>query len=1036
MGGLGDIIGAPRRGERGLAALLAVTYAVDLFGLYLLKPARDTIFLSRLSSADLPLAFMLTALLAVPVSVVYGRASRRWSLTRVHLASFAVVVVVLVSWWPLLQTPSGAASYAFYAWVGVAGGLVTAQFWLLGNAVCDAARAKRVFPLLSLGGIAGAALGGWTTGRVAATTGLDPVALVPAGAAAWAVALVLSAVIVRRWPPATGRTRGEPAPAEAGLRRSLGDLAGSPHLLTIVGLVAVGVMAASFVDFQFKSAAAEAYQEREALLGYLGTFYARMSLLALALQVLLTSRLLRDMGVGGSLLVLPGALLLGSVALLAFPVLPVAAGLRAGEMGLKYSLDKTTRELLYLPVPLGMKRRFKVFIDTIVERAARGLAGLALLACTSLLGLSWRGTVPVSLALLVTWIALAVAMRRRYVASFRDAVARRDMAHDDLRVALRDPGSLAVLEGALGADEPREVAYALTMLRHAGVTEPPDRVAGLLTHPAAAVRQQALALLLQADTPHRKRHAHVLLADPDPEVGRLAAACVHRGGGDDALRQAMIAGDHARASVLEFLAQAPAGDEVQPLLDVDEVVAHLDGGGEGPSRLDLARAAYAGRWWTGSVADLRAAVGDAPALQAVAVAALGRRVDRRHLHDLAGLLDRRDLRAAARRALTAYGPVAIPLLVDVAADHGRDPQVRAAAQRALARIPFQRTVDVLLTRLEDADASLRGELTAVLVRLRERRADLRFPGRAVERLMRREMAEVDRVLTLAAALGDGRGPGADGLLRRRLREVRRERIGRIFDLLALLYDVRDITGAWHRFTGPDAARRADAEEFLENLLAPHHKLMIQGLRRRDDARRAPGRDAALRVLSDHADPWLRCFARWTLEPDARPEVPGAPIRCGGPAAEGDATMLTIEKAILLERVDHFDAVDSERLTVIAAIAEEEVHAAGDVLYRAGDLGDGMYLVVDGEVALTRDGEQVAAVGPRGTFGIWALFEAEPRMLTATASTECRVLRIGRDDFADLMAEDIHVAQSLLKSVARRLRQLAGRTMPGQLSGAD
>ncbi len=1036
MGGLGDIIGAPRRGERGLATLLTVTYAIDLFGLYLLKPARDTIFLSRLSSADLPLAFMLTALLAVPVSVVYGRASRRWSLTRVHLVSFAVVVLLLASWWPLLRTPSGAASYAFYAWVGVAGGLVTAQFWLLGNAVCDAARAKRLFPLLSLGGIAGAALGGWTTGRVAATIGLDPVALVPAGAVAWAVALVLSAVIVRRWPPATGRMRGDAAPAEAGLRRSFADLVGSRHLLTIVGLVAVGVMTATFVDFQFKSAAAEAYAGREALLGYLGTFYARMSLLALALQVLLTSRLLRDMGVGGSLLVLPGALLLGSVALLFFPVLPVAAGLRAGEMGLKYSLDKTTRELLYLPVPLGMKRRFKVFIDTIVERAARGVAGLVLLACTSLLGLSWRGTVPLSLAFVVAWIALAVAMRRRYLASFRDAVARRDIAQDDLRVAVRDPGSLAVLEAALGADDPREVAYALTMLRHAGVTEPPPRVADLLAHPTAAVRQQALALLLEADMPHRKRHAHLLLADPDPEVGRLAAACVHRGGGDDALRQALDDGDDARASVLEFLARAPAGDDARPLLEVGEVVARLAEAGDPPSRLDLARAAYAGRWWNGSVADLRAATGVAFPLEAAAVAALGRRVDRHHLADLAALLDRRELRVAARRALTAYGPVAIPLLTDVAADVAREPQVRAAAQRALARIPYQRTVDVLLTRLEETDASLRGELTAVLVRLREKRADLRFPARAVERLMRREMTEVDRVLDLAAALGAARGPGADGLLRRRLREVRRERIGRVFDLLALLYDVRDITGAWYRFTGPDARRRADAEEFLENLLAPHHKLMIQGLRRRDAARRSVGRDRALRILAGDADPWLRCFARWTLEPDARPEVPGAPIRCGGSAAEGESTMLTIEKAILLERVDHFDAVDSERLTMIAAIAEEELHAAGDVLYRAGDLGDAMYLVVDGEVALDRDGEQVALVEARGTFGIWALFEAEPRMLTAVARSECRVLRIGRDDFADLMAEDIHVAQSLLKSVARRLRQLAGRTLPGPLPGVD
>ena len=58
-----------------------------------------------------------------------------------------------------------------------------------------------------------------------------------------------------------------------------------------------------------------------------------------------------------------------------------AAGttVRASELSLKYSLDKTSRELLYLPLPLGLKRRVKVFIDTFVERASRGLAGLELL---------------------------------------------------------------------------------------------------------------------------------------------------------------------------------------------------------------------------------------------------------------------------------------------------------------------------------------------------------------------------------------------------------------------------------------------------------------------------------------------------------------------------------------------------------------------------------------------------------------------------------------------------------------------------------
>ena len=97
-----------------------------------------------------------------------------------------------------------------------------------------------------------------------------------------------------------------------------------------------------------------------------------------------------------------------------------------------------------------------------------------------------------------------------------------------------------------------------------------------------------------------------------------------------------------------------------------------------------------------------------------------------------------------------------------------------------------------------------------------------------------------------------------------------------------------------------------------------------------------------------------------------------------------------------------------------------------MIYRADDLSDAMYLVVDGEVALLRGDEEIATATVGQPFGAWALFEAEPRMFDAVARREGRLLRIDRQDFTDLMADDIHVAQSLLQSVARRLRTLASR----------
>jgi len=276
-------------------------------------------------------------------------------------------------------------------------------------------------------------------------------------------------------------------------------------------------------------------------------------------------------------------------------------------------------------------------------------------------------------------------------------------------------------------------------------------------------------------------------------------------------------------------------------------------------------------------------------------------------------------------------------------------------------------------------------------------------------------------------------------LRRCLRETRRGRLERIFQLLALLYDLRDIMGAWLRFVGGDRRRRADAAEFLENLLAPHHKIMLAGLREPPNPVIGE-RSTALRGLIRQENDWLRSCAVRTVDQNLLPQLRGeleslAPVATPLLAetiamtldsARRSVTMLTIEKAILLESVDHFDQVDGEHLAGIAAIAEETVVHEGDLIYKAGDASDAMYLVVDGEVALLRGEEEIASAKAREPFGAWALFEAEPRMISAMARTECRLLRIDREDFADLMAEDVHVAQSLLKSVARRLRELASR----------
>ena len=141
-------------------------------------------------------------------------------------------------------------------------------------------------------------------------------------------------------------------------------------------------------------------------------------------------------------------------------------------------------------------------------------------------------------------------------------------------------------------------------------------------------------------------------------------------------------------------------------------------------------------------------------------------------------------------------------------------------------------------------------------------------------------------------------------------------------------------------------------------------------------------------------------------------------------------MLTVvEKVIFLQNIDVFSEVPTEQLASLAAIAEEVSCLKGDVIYKENEYSDALYLVLDGRVRLHRDDKDIAVAENKEAFGAWALFDEEVRLVTASAEEDSRLLRIDREDFVDLLADQVQVAQGVIKTVARRLRSLIDRVSP-------
>jgi CRP/FNR family cyclic AMP-dependent transcriptional regulator len=136
---------------------------------------------------------------------------------------------------------------------------------------------------------------------------------------------------------------------------------------------------------------------------------------------------------------------------------------------------------------------------------------------------------------------------------------------------------------------------------------------------------------------------------------------------------------------------------------------------------------------------------------------------------------------------------------------------------------------------------------------------------------------------------------------------------------------------------------------------------------------------------------------------------------------------TIERVLFLKSVPLFRTIGGEELARIAQIAEEAYFAAGETFIRQSDVGDCLYVLIDGAVDVVVDDRvHVARVGAKGILGEMAVLTDAPRAASCTAVEDTIALRIDRDDFWELMGQHPAVALGVIREMSERLEELHRR----------
>lgn len=140
-----------------------------------------------------------------------------------------------------------------------------------------------------------------------------------------------------------------------------------------------------------------------------------------------------------------------------------------------------------------------------------------------------------------------------------------------------------------------------------------------------------------------------------------------------------------------------------------------------------------------------------------------------------------------------------------------------------------------------------------------------------------------------------------------------------------------------------------------------------------------------------------------------------------------ADLNIIEKVIALEGVELLKSLTPDQLSRIAAIATEVKYPPGQTVLQPDKPLDALLVVLDGGVELKRDGEVLHVAVQSEVLGAWALFDPDPMPVTAITAEDTRLLRIGRDDFYDLLSDNVEIAATVFSTLVKRFRRLVEQT---------
>jgi hypothetical protein len=959
------------------------------WAMYTAFSAAQSIFLNKAGPHAYPVFFIVLALAVWPMDALQGALTRRFGVGRafrINLAANAVAAVGVYIAYSLRED----ANVAFTAYViySVAFELVMLHFWSFVTQHFNVMEGKRIFPVIAAGSSVGYILSGVTTTLVALFA-TEPLIFV------WAIGSLLAAYMT----VGLERTLYRPALVDdadhllveheierkhhgviAVFGRALEHMTGSRLVLALVTLALVTQVASRIGDYLvaviWVSATHNNLQELTILIG---NAWLLSYVVQLAVSLFVAPWVLDRLGVKNAILALPLFTVLGFVAVAINPILATSLFLFIVRNGVQTGLDDPAQNVLGGALPAQVVPRLQFLLNNAVLPAGAVISGVVLLGLQPFLASNVEALAVVGIVVGVAFLGAAWWVRSQYLDAIYARLRTHTLSLADYQRAIGRPtqDEVAELQGYIRGGEDRTRAFAAEALARMSA----DEFAGMLPE---------------------------LVGSPDPLVRRLA---FQMGPPDRFTPSQLAAGLKDGDSWVRAAAAIAGVSKAEPSTGTDEVLARLRRG-------RLAQDRAAGVWAAGFLGD------DASVVTA--------------MRDADPRVRLEAIRSFARLKGEVKG-IAEPL---VACLSDADVEVRREALRQAVRwAPPDEWLHKFDEALADALGSLDHDVRAL----------------AAEAMATQAPEALSLTVPLLEARDETAAAAVDALIRsgrpelyqfaRQHLEARLSNAGHLARLSAQVAHMRDVAGdvaAGYALLkiGLDDYVHSAAAAGLTAMRALHGRHGFATVERGLASVYSQTRMEALETLLNFGPSWLAAPLARLLEPEsfdpvlARPlthadleELARHPDKWVRETAEAASHGLDedMKELIALKEVPLFGTLTLEQLASVDRLMVTRHYAKGETLFRRGDVGGELYVVVEGEIRVHLDhaGSEVTLANhrPGAVLGEMSVFDDQPRSASAQAMADTTVRVLRRDRLQAIVHEHPEVMLEFIKNLSRRLRAM-------------